>query len=238
MRQKLTPQDLVVLLAAPDLNPSILNLDLLKYSGVIPTEWELARPPVYAQKGSQLVFKNGLNLIAEVGQVMLAEPLNKPLQSVVVPTIAQKYVESLPNLAFHAADLSLRGYVPFASVEAARSYVSETLLAPGDWQMEGTRVSLSLAYPSERAPLYLTITEAQLQQKDETTIPIVLFGGRFHYQLQGDTTEEKRNHLQQALNHWQRDVLVYSDLINQKFLSTLEDRLIGNPNSVEMKAVG
>lgn len=41
-------QELAIVLTAKNHNPSILNPDFLKCSGIIPSEWELSRQPLYA----------------------------------------------------------------------------------------------------------------------------------------------------------------------------------------------
>lgn len=65
MSQALFVQEIGISIAAKDLNPSALNPDFLKYSDIIPSDWELARPPVYTNRMVQIVFKNGLSLIAQ-----------------------------------------------------------------------------------------------------------------------------------------------------------------------------
>lgn len=237
MRQKFVVQDLVISITAKNLNPTVLNPDLLKYTGVVPTEWELAREPISTKRAVQVAFTNGVNIIAEPNCVMFAGPLvNKSVESILVSSIAQKYAQTMPNLEFNAVGINLRGYIPFdASQELAGSYISEKLLAPGLWKEEGMRASLNLFYNYERAPLYLTITEAALQENDETTTPIVMFSGRFNYKLSGDA-KEKLSALRQALENLQADLKLYSDLINNKFLGQAAGDRIEVPNLFAMNA--
>lgn len=228
MSQKFVVQDLVISITAKNLNPTVVNPDLLKYTGVVPTEWELAREPIYTKRAVQVAFNNGVNIIAEPSGVMFAEPLvNKSVESILVSSIAQKYAQTLPNMEFNAVGINLRGYISFdGSQELAGRYISEKLLAPGAWQEEGMRASLNLVYNYERAPLYLNITEAVLQENDETTTPIVMFSGRFNYKLIGEDAKEKLSRLRQALENLQDDLKLYSELINNKFLEqAVSDRI-------------
>jgi hypothetical protein len=48
MSSLLPLQEIPIALAAKNLNPNLLNIDLLKYAGIVPDDWELSRPTVYA----------------------------------------------------------------------------------------------------------------------------------------------------------------------------------------------
>lgn len=54
MKQSLDIQDFSIVLAARNHNPTIVTLDFLVGSGVIPGEWELAPPPVLSSQASQI----------------------------------------------------------------------------------------------------------------------------------------------------------------------------------------
>jgi hypothetical protein len=225
MSQKLIIQDLIIIIAAKNHSPSILNPDFLKYSGIVPKDWNLARAPVYTQSFARLDFSNGITIIAEPNRVMFMESMaDKKIDSLQIPEIARKYVQALPNMEFEAVGINPRGYASFAgSGDAARQYMSETLLSPGAWQEEGEepmRASLNLVYKFKRAPLYLSVTEAALRQEDETTTPIVMFSGSFSYELTGETAE-KLTTLHQAIDNWLPDLSTYSNIINNKFLANM-----------------
>ena len=60
MTQALEIQELAIVITAKNYDPSLLNPNFLKYSGIIPTDWELARQPVVSNRASQIVFNNGI----------------------------------------------------------------------------------------------------------------------------------------------------------------------------------
>ena len=223
MSQALITQEFGIIIAAKNHKPTILNPDFLKYSGIVPTEWELARQPIYTQNLSQVAFTNGIVIIAEPTRVMFIEAIeNKAAKEINVPNIAKKYISALPNVEYEAVGINPRGYVAFEKEEdAARLFLTETLLSRGAWQEVGTapvRATLNLAYTMPRRPLYLSINEAALRNPDETTTPIVLFSGSFSYEVNSESSSERQKDLYQNIESWQLDLESYQEIINTKFL--------------------
>ncbi|MBW4558011.1 MAG: hypothetical protein KME59_19175 [Trichormus sp. ATA11-4-KO1] len=232
MSQSLITQELGIIIAAKNHKPTILNPDFLKYSGIIPTDWELARQPIYTQSVSQVAFTNGVAIIAEPTRVMFIEAIeDKATKEIVVADIAKKYVETLPNVEYEAVGINPRGYVSFEKQQdAPRLFLAETLLNRGAWQEVGNapmRATVNLAYTLERSSLYLSINEAALRNPDETTTPIVLFSGSFSYEVRSESVSERKNNLHQALDNWQADLETYQEIISTKFLSkNIEDTTV------------
>jgi hypothetical protein len=232
MSQTLITQEFGIIIAAKNHKPTILNPDFLKYSGIVPTEWELARQPIYTQSISQVAFTNGIVIIAEPTRVMFIEAIeNKTVEEIAVAAIAKKYVEALPNVEYEAVGINPRGYVAFEKdIDAARLFITETLLSAGTWQEVGTapvRATLNLAYTLERGPFYLSVNEAALRNPDETSTPIVLFSGSFSYEVKSETPVERKNSIHQGIDNWQADLLAYQEIISNKFLvKTSEEKTL------------
>ena len=241
MSQSLITQEFGIIIAAKNHKPTILNPDFLKYSGIVPTEWELARQPIYTQSLSQVAFTNGIVIIAEPTRVMFIEAIeNKVAKEIAVADIAKKYIETLPNIEYEAVGINPRGYISFENQQdAARLFLAETLLSKGAWQEVGTapmRATLNLAYTMDRCPLYLTVTEASLRSPDETSTPIMLFSGTFRYEITGETTLERKSNLHNCIDNWQVDLSTYSDIINTKFLVKVAENISVVPNVFAMNA--
>jgi hypothetical protein len=241
MTTSLVVQELVIVIAAKNLNPIVLTPEFLKYSGIVPAEWELARQPMCTQQGSQVTFTNGISIVAQPQRVMFAEAIDgKVAAEVAIPSIARKYVQTLPNLDYQAIGLNPRGYVTFDSEPgAARKYISEKLLSAGEWQEVGTapvRATINLAYTLERGVFNLSVNEAALRQPDETLTPIILFSGNFSYEMASLSGNEKLESLCQALNNWQADLETYQDIVNTKFLAVATENKAIVPDLFAMSA--
>jgi len=221
---KLSVQELVIVITAKNNNPIILTADFLKYSGIIPSDWELARQPVLTNNAAQVIFTNGVSIVAETNRVIFIEEVaGIDARESAIPQIARKYVETLPNAEYQAIGLNPRGYASFdANKDAARNYLSQTLLAPGAWLEVGTspvRATINYVYTLERGQLNLSVSEAAIRQSDETITPIVLFSGNFSYDIASNSKEEQLKNLYQALGNWQADLETYADIVNNKFLA-------------------
>jgi len=62
-------------IAARNHNPTVLTPEFLKYSGIVPEDWELARQPASSNPGSHVVFTNGINIVAQPNQIVFSEPI-------------------------------------------------------------------------------------------------------------------------------------------------------------------
>lgn len=239
MNQPLIVQELVIIVAAKDFKPSILSPDFLKYSGIIPGEWEFAKQPILKNNVAQFSFKNGVSIIAEPNRVIFAEGIaNKTTETVAVPELISKYTQALPNLDFQAVGINPRGFVAFAEVDGASKFINQKVLSPGIWQQEGEarmRASLNLVYQLQPAPLSLNIAEAVLRQEDKN-VPIVMFNGGFSYQVIGNSEQEKLDFINRVVGNWFTDITTFSSLINNKFLSGVTGNIILKEVPVKEKA--
>ena len=105
MSKSIQIQELAIAITAKNLNPNIVNLDFLKYSNIISSDWEVARPPVYTKNLTQLVFQNGIVIVAQPNRIVFAEAIDtdtKDIQELQISQLAAKYVEKLPNVEYQA----------------------------------------------------------------------------------------------------------------------------------------
>ncbi|NET37269.1 MAG: hypothetical protein F6K19_35460 [Cyanothece sp. SIO1E1] len=225
MNRTITVQELAVVIATQGQNPGILNLDFLKYSGIVPADWSLARDPVYTQQVVQLAFQNGMVITAEPNRILMAEMVEgKATTDILAPGMARKLIDALPHMEYQAIGLNPRGYVPFAGLpDHARQYLTQTLIAPGPWQDFGqapVRATINFIYTLESGRLNLNISEAMMRRSETEDLPVVVFSGSFNARLKASEQTERRQELHQNLDHWPTNLQTYTDLINDKFLSS------------------
>lgn len=241
MNQPLVIQEFVIVLAAKNHNPSLLNPDFLKYSGIVPTDWELARPPVSSRNVTSITFKEGISIVAEPNRVLFKETIeNKAAAEIIVPDLARKYVQSLPKLEYLGLAFNLLGYTSYENQpEAPRKYVTEKLLSPGNWQEVGTtpmQATVNLVYTLERSVLNLSVNSGSLRFPDEKTVPVVLFTGNFGYNINSPSEEERLLRISQLIENWQADLETYKDIINTKFLATWTFNTASIPEKLPISA--
>jgi len=220
-------QELSIVLAVTNHNPTLLTPDFLAGSGIVPLDWELSRPPIFTAQATQVAFTNGINIIAQPGSVTFSESItNKALEEVTIANLVSKYTSALPNLDYRTISISPRRFITFETdSDAARKFLTDTLLSPGPWQNAGTaplQATVTLVYTFEERQLRLNVAEARLQQADKDPIPTLLLSGSFNYDLDGEVGQERLQKLHQELEHWRADLEAYQELIQTQFLTLLK----------------
>jgi hypothetical protein len=222
MNQKIQVQELAIAIAAKNFNPIILNPDFLKYGDLIPEDWELARSPVYTKDAVQLIFKNGVGIIAQPKRIVFVEALNtKNFDEIEIPDIARKFIEKLPKLDYQAVGINPRGYVSYSSNDEAYRYFHQTLLNSGEWQNFGkapVTASLQLAYSLENGQFNLTLNQGILKLPEDKSVPVLLFSGNFNYEIASQVQSERLRDLNQLILNWQSNLETFREVIDNKFM--------------------
>ncbi|MBE9212782.1 hypothetical protein IQ247_08760 [Plectonema cf. radiosum LEGE 06105] len=223
MNKTVQIQELAIAITAKDLNPNAVNLDFLKYSNIISSDWELARPAVQTKSLTQLVFQNGIAIVTQPNRIVFAEAIDqKDIQQKIISQLAAKFIEKLPNIQYQAVGINPKGFVTFTESNGAANYVLKNLLASGEWREFGktpVKAAIQLAYTLEDYILNLTINEGLLKISAEKSLPAVLFSGNFNYNIVGNHQQERLQDLHRILQNWNKNLETYQQLINDKFLS-------------------
>jgi hypothetical protein len=224
MSPNLTTQEVSIVIAAQQ-SPAMLREDLLKYSGIIPSSWQLNRAPVAGEQLSQLVFENGCSIAAQPDRLMFLEIMgDKDPEQVAIGDVARKYIETMKAAEYQAVGINFRSYVPYPGNEqAADQYISSQFLTPGDWQNFGktnVKAALNLLYELERGQLTLLINSAIIQQAEQS-LPILLFSGNFNYDIKGLAAEKRIPTMALTIDNWITDYDTFRDLLSKKFLAKL-----------------
>ena len=226
----LTIQELALTLTAKNHSPTLLNSDFLKYSGIVPSDWEVARPPIFSPQISQVAFTNGINIVAQSNAITFIESLSaKSTEDTKIPAIIRKYVEALPRTDYQTLSINPRSFVTFEGGDenAASEYITSTLLSKGTWFDVGkapVKAAVNLVYSLGRGELNLSVAEALLQLQDADPTPAVLFSS-FQYEVAGELEGDKLQHLYQLLENWQPDLEAYREIVNQRFLGKEVEKL-------------
>ncbi len=217
-------EELSIIIAAQNLTPTMMSQDFLKFSGIIPKEWELAQQPTLNPSFAQLNFKNGLNIVAQPRSITLSESLTqKKLTDVQIATVAVKYVEKLPHAEYVGWSLSPKILVPFPQNPAGvREYIAENLLGAGSWKEIGNfplQAGVNLMYVLDRCQLTIAISEARINPPQQSQIAALLFAGNFNYNLgHNNGASSTAEGLIALLDNWQQDINEFRTIVNEQFL--------------------
>jgi hypothetical protein len=225
MTPTLSIQELSITIAVAQQNPSIVTLDFLKSSSIIPSDWEIARPPILRQQGAQIGFKNGVSILAQMNQIAFVQRvLNQSLADVSVATVAQKYTQVLSQLNYQGVRTGLRGHLALGkeNTAAARDYLFKQLLSPQILQQghQPLQAGVQLTYRLNDAQLTLDINEAGLIV-EKSIEPVIVFSGNFIRRIKAKE-DNKLARLGEMIGTWQQDWDSYIHLVNDQFLSLLD----------------
>ena len=216
-------QEIAITVTAQDLGPNLLNENFLKAGGIVPEDWELARPPVAGPGGSQVVFKNGLSIVAQPRTLSFMETIgDRPLDSVQAGVIAQQYIKLLPKADYQGLTISPKCLVPFPqNTDGARQFITRTLLAPGPWQDFGktpVQAGVNFLYQLETCQLNVNINQATIQIPEQPNVSALLFVGNFNYPINAPDAAMRVSLLEQYLKGWQSDFQTFRSMVDEQFL--------------------
>lgn len=220
MNQTLEIQELAIVITAKNYDPSFLNPGLLKYSGIIPEDWKLAKKPELNNRSSQLVFQNGVSIISRPNRLIFVEPLNRQEDRTVnIPALAHRCTEVLRTIEYLAVDINYRGYIncPNSTVET-NNYLFDNLIKSGEWQSCGNssvKAEVNLMFTYDEKRLNLKINEAALGLPDSEKLPIVLFSGRFNYNLTSEKPGDRLPKLERIIDNWHQDLELYKNVVTK-----------------------
>lgn len=221
-------QDFSIVVVADNQNPSILNPDFLKYNHIVPAEWELAMPPICTPPVSQVIFKNGVNILAQSDRVTFWEAFEPDDFLVKVPEVSSKYVEALPYIGYQAVGINLTGHIVADKEDDAEYFVLNRLIASGAWksfQGSSPDVAVQFTYPMDDRALSITIQGGFLEEApDNKPVPIVIFTANFHRNISGSTYEEKVSQLKEAIQSWETDFNTFKSLVEGTFIFSDEGK--------------
>lgn len=220
-------EEISLIVAAQDLTPTMMSQEFLKFSGIIPKEWELAQQPVLNPNFARLNFTNGVGIDAQPRTITFSESLsNKQLEELAIHQVAGRYLEKLPHAEYMGLSFSPKILLPFPDAPTlVRQYITGTLLGSGSWKRIGNapvQAGINLMYFLDRCQLTISISEAKLQKPQEQPIPAILFSGNFNYNVNvsQDSTVDRTVQTLDFLSNWNKDLKEFREIVNRKFLDS------------------
>jgi hypothetical protein len=215
-------EDLTISLIIRNFNPTLLTYELLTMSGIVPNSWELAKKPMTSPRGSQIAFKNGIEIVAQGNTLNFRQPFNiKDLEKLEVANVVKQYVSKMGNAEYLGLTIAPKIIIPFTEEQGGQNFIHQTFFNDGLWRNFGknsVQASLSLSYELDDCRLGVNINPAKLQQPNKNPISAVLFAGNFNYNFMNEQPEIANNNLMTQINNWQKNIEIFRDLVYQKFL--------------------
>jgi hypothetical protein len=216
-------EEIGIVISAKELTPTVINLEFLKFSGIIPKEWQLAQQPIFNPAFVQLNFDSGVNIIAQPRTINFIEAIGRRnVNQLFAPAVACKYIEKLPNAEYQIVSICPKILIPLpASPDAPRKFITESLLTSGSWQELGNKpleAGVNLIYQLETCQLNINISEVKLQQNERLPVNALLFTGSYNYNLPDSGREQQTQTLTQTIINYKFDFMKFREIVEKKFL--------------------
>jgi hypothetical protein len=200
--------EISIVLIIKDFNPNTINLDSLKYTGVIPDDWEIDNAPILNKSIVQFSFVNKVKITVEPNRVIFSEVIDssEDKQDFIIPALSHRFIESLNKANYQSLGFNSNCLVVLSKdTDLARRYITEKFLRAGSWYKVSTapvRANINYIYTLENCQLNLNVQEATFQLPEQPAKSAILFTSNFHYDLSTNAVNEKTEYLSQILTNW------------------------------------
>jgi len=223
MEKTLDTREVTIVVLARNHNPTILNPDFLSRHAIVPEDWELGEPPICADPFAQVKYRNGFAITAQLDRVTFTETLvGKRIEESLVADVATRYLKTLPHVDYRAIGINPQGHVLAETLEEARYFTLDHLIAPGPWTfLNDTKplVAVSLKYPFEKAQVTIKIEEASWKPDDTGSVPVAYFGANFHREVAAEEAGERLARISEILAGVTTDCHVFKRIVEEVFLA-------------------
>lgn len=216
-------KEMAIALAIKDFSPSIITEEYVKQNNIVDSEWKLIQTHVHHDR-SQLTFDSGVGILAQKNGVAFIERIKKDNTQLQIKSVANRCVSKLTDAEYQGIKLEAKRLIPIPNNDAARSYLTEFLLASGPWQNYGqapVKTGINLLYDLGRCKLNIAISEAVIKQENKEDawsqdMGGLLFSGTFKYP---SFSGERMIRAKQAIANTQQDWEEFNQIVDSVFLN-------------------
>ena len=209
--------ELSVVLVATQNDPSVINPDFLRHTGIVDPALQVKQPAVSTPVFSQVIFEGGLSVTAEPNRFIFgqqAQPLSE--DACVSPDIARRFLNVFPHIAYSALGINPKGFRPFDS--EFLSSVSDALVGGGRWisfKDVLPDIQLKAIYNYESRNIVMDIGGVNIKENDGSESAGLLFQANIHRDIAENTQEKRIERLTSILSAWKNDMSDFSELITK-----------------------
>jgi hypothetical protein len=215
-------RDFSIVVVADNQNPSILNPDFLKYNQIVPSDWELAMPPICTPALSQVTFKNGVNVVAQSDKVTFWEALDSDNLLFEIPDIFCKYIDVVPAGDYRAVGININAHILVEKKENNQDIVLSKLISEGKWksfQGKSPNAVVQFTYQLDNTNLMIAIQEVIIAKNPNNELVNILnFSANFHRELINGTYPERISYVKNIIQSYNTDLDTFLSFTEQAFL--------------------
>lgn len=211
--------ELAIVVVARNHNPTILNPDFLRRNGIVPDDWQVAGSPLCADPVAQVEFASGVTVAAQFDRLVFTErDVGKLPNAARVPSIAAKYLKTLPHVTYTAVGINPQASIAFLEQDRARSFIVDRLVCSSIWDglSDGPMgASVSLVFPLGERLLTVSVQAVPLEGGKGSTAQV---RGNFHYEPVDHDHDARNARIVAILGRWQAEVSFFEEQIVKRLL--------------------
>ena len=206
--------ELSVVLLADNVDPSLINPDFLRHSGMVDRGLRTEQPPVSTPVFSQVAFEGGLTVTALDDRfvfVQRGEALRGDPESL---GIARRFLEKIPYPRYKAVGINPTGVRPLRPGSAG--VVAGALIKRSEglaFRDVSPVISLKAAYFYESRQITLDVHEARRRDAEGSELPGVVFAVNIHRDITETDQAQRIARLMSILSAWEDDLSDFHDLV-------------------------
>jgi hypothetical protein len=147
--------------------------------------------------------------------------LDKEVDKITIGSIVEKYIEVLPHVNYKVVSIIPKGDYSFKRSDLNEKYIVDVIIADGPWKKIGDdipRINVKFQYKIEDCVLNLEVFLARIEENSNSTKPVLAFFANFSHRVRGDSINEKRLSLKQAIRQYKKDIQLFEEIISKSFL--------------------
>lgn len=212
-------KEFLIVLAAKNNNPTVLNPDFLKYNKIVPNEWILASPPICIEPMARVEFQNRIAITCEPEKIIFAQYiLNKEsIEKTPLPSISSKYINTLSHVNYTAVGINLNGHMLFENDDEAIKFIHNKFLKRGTWDEYANgsfKAGIDFSYNFEQKIFNVSLKNALYKVGNEKHIQVVVASSNSHHDIANSDEAKRIDGAIKVINDWKEDLNAYLNFID------------------------
>ncbi len=217
-------KEIAIAIAIKDFSPLMITESFVKENEIVNSDWKLTQAPFTHHHRSQLAFDSKVTILAQKNGIAFIERINEDNTQLQIKSVADKCVNKLTDVEYQGIKIEAKKLIPIPNNDAARSYLTEFLVASGAWQDYGqapVKTGINFLYDLGRCKLNMAISEATIKQENtekswEQDMGGLLFSGTFKYP---PFDKARISQTKQAIANCQQDWQEFNQIVDRVFLN-------------------
>ncbi len=201
-----------VVVRAESNNPTILNPDFLKIQKIVPSEWEVASPPITTPPFAIVQYKSGVSISVRPDVLQVTDDESKEPNDSKISQIVNRYVEVVPHVQYTAVGINfLSSYIAPAGFNLKTHFLKDGPWDLGNNQLEN--VGLKFTYTLDKERLLLSL-DANIQEGKSD----IIIKANFHREVNAKDSQLSQiaDCLENIPSYWDHYNNLLSDILPEE----------------------